>query len=74
VVADRGRLGIEVTARDGEPGIADLQRAMEDGYTTAQGLGLGLSSARRLMDEFTVASSAGAGTRVTMRKWAHDAE
>lgn len=74
VVAESGRVGIEVIARDGEPGIPDVQRAMADGYTTARGLGLGLSSARRLMDEFTVASSAGAGTRVTMRKWAHDAE
>jgi serine/threonine-protein kinase RsbT len=74
VVADRGRLGIAVIARDEEPGIPDVETAMQDGYTTARGLGLGLSGARRLMDEFTVASSAGGGTRVTMKKWTHDAE
>lgn len=72
VVREGDRLGIAVVARDEEPGIADVETAMEDGYTTARGLGLGLSSARRLMDEFEIASSAGAGTRVTMRKWAHD--
>jgi serine/threonine-protein kinase RsbT len=74
VVSDRGRLGVAVMARDDQPGIPDVGAALEDGYTTARGLGLGLSSARRLMDEFEIASSAGAGTRVTMKKWAHDSQ
>jgi serine/threonine-protein kinase RsbT len=73
-VADPRRVGIAVLARDQEPGIADVDAALRDGYSTGRGLGLGLSSARRLMDEFTVASSAGGGTRVSMKKWAHDPE
>ncbi len=74
VVEDGGRVGIEVVARDDDPGIPDVEKAMEDGWSTAPGLGLGLSSARRLMDEFALASSAGTGTRVTMTKWIHDPE
>lgn len=64
-----GRRGIEVVARDEGPGIADVERAMQDGFTTGQGLGLGLPGARRLMDEFELDSRPGDGTRVTMRKW-----
>jgi serine/threonine-protein kinase RsbT len=64
-----GHRGIEVVARDGGPGIADLERAMEDGYTTGRGLGLGLPGARRLMDEFEITSEVGGGTTVVMRKW-----
>jgi serine/threonine-protein kinase RsbT len=64
-----GRRGIEVTARDEGPGIADIDRAMEDGYTTDRGLGLGLPGARRLMDEFEITSEVGRGTTVVMRKW-----
>lgn len=72
VVTERGRVGVAVVASDEQPGISDVKTAMSDGYTTARGLGLGLSSARRLVDEFEIASSAGAGTRVTMKKWADD--
>ncbi|MBI4263460.1 MAG: anti-sigma regulatory factor [Acidobacteria bacterium] len=70
VVEGRGRRELVVLARDRGPGIPDLHRAMEDGYSTAGGLGLGLSSARRLMDEFGVVSTVGKGTMVTMKKWA----
>lgn len=63
------RLGILIVARDQGPGIPDLQLAMQDGYSTSGGLGLGLPGARRLMDEFDIQSQVGAGTTVTMRKW-----
>ena len=65
----RGRQGIRVIARDQGPGIADLERAMTDGYTTGGGLGLGLPGARRLVDEFDIETAPGAGTTVTLVKW-----
>jgi len=73
-VEEGGRRGIVVVAHDDGRGIADVEAAMQDGYSTARGLGLGLglSSARRLMDDFALVSAAGAGTTVTMKKWAHD--
>ena len=66
---NRGRQGIRVIARDQGPGIADLERAMTDGYTTGGGLGLGLPGARRLVDEFDIETAPGAGTTVTLVKW-----
>lgn len=69
-VADNGgRRGIVVVARDEGPGIADIERAMRDGYSTGKSLGLGLPGARRLMDDFEIVSAVGEGTTVTMRKW-----
>lgn len=70
VVEERGRRGIVVVASDANPGIADVEDAMTDGWSSSRGLGLGLPSARRLMDEFAIASALGAGTTVTMTKWA----
>ncbi len=64
-----GRNAIEVTARDEGPGIADLAVAMQDGWSSGRGLGLGLPGARRLMDEFRIDSQVGKGTCVVMRKW-----
>lgn len=64
------RRGIIVIARDEGPGIPDLALAMQDGYSTGKGLGLGLPGARRLMDEFEIVSAVGKGTTVTMKKWA----
>ncbi|MGH9167551.1 MAG: anti-sigma regulatory factor [Acidimicrobiia bacterium] len=61
--------GIVVIARDRGPGIENLRRAMEDGYSTSRGLGVGLPGARRLMDEFQIVSEPGKGTTVTMKKW-----
>ena len=58
-----------MVARDTGPGIPDLELALTDGYSTCEGLGLGLPGARRLMDEFAVASEPGRGTTVTMAKW-----
>jgi serine/threonine-protein kinase RsbT len=65
---DGVRRAIVVTARDDGPGIADVERAMQDGYSTAKSLGLGLPGARRLMDELRVDSTLGKGTTIVMRK------
>jgi serine/threonine-protein kinase RsbT len=65
----RGRRGIRVVASDRGPGIEDVDRAMQDGYTTGGGLGLGLPGARRLVDDFVVDSQPGRGTTVTLVKW-----
>jgi serine/threonine-protein kinase RsbT len=72
LVRQAGRRGLVVVASDDGPGIADLDRALEDGYSTGRGMGLGLPGARRLMDEFEIDSSPGQGTTVTMRKWTPD--
>jgi serine/threonine-protein kinase RsbT len=69
VAADTGRKGIRVTFTDEGPGIADLTLAMTDGWTTGDGLGLGLSGARRLVDEFELMSEPGGGTSVIVAKW-----
>lgn len=64
------RRGLLIVARDQGPGIPDLTLAMQDGYSTGNGFGVGLPGTRRLMDEFEIASEPGRGTTVTMRKWA----
>jgi serine/threonine-protein kinase RsbT len=69
LVPNGDRHGVEVIARDAGPGIPDIARAMQDGYSTSGGLGLGLPGAKRLMDEFEVISVVGQGTTVTMKKW-----
>ncbi len=61
--------GVAVVARDAGPGIADIDLALTDGYTTYGGLGLGLPGCRRLMDEFDISSEVGRGTTVTMTRW-----
>jgi anti-sigma regulatory factor (Ser/Thr protein kinase) len=69
-VVDEPRRGLVVIARDAGPGIADVERAMQDGFSTARGLGLGLSSAQRLVDDFELVSARNRGTTVTLKKWA----
>jgi serine/threonine-protein kinase RsbT len=69
VLNDRGRQGIEVIASDHGPGIADVELAMQDGFTTGNGLGLGLPGTRRLVDEFELRTERGSGTRVRLVKW-----
>jgi serine/threonine-protein kinase RsbT len=69
VVQDGTRRGVRVVARDEGPGIADLEKALTDGYTTGGGLGLGLPGARRLVDDFDIQTAPGEGTRVTLVKW-----
>jgi serine/threonine-protein kinase RsbT len=67
---DNGRRhGIQIVFADQGPGIADLELAFTDGYTTGGGLGLGLSGARRLVDEFDIDTAAGRGTSITVIKW-----
>jgi serine/threonine-protein kinase RsbT len=65
------RYGIVVIASDAGPGIRDIDAALSDDYSGRGGLGLGLPGARRLMDEFEIASGPDGGTTVTMRKWRH---
>jgi serine/threonine-protein kinase RsbT len=69
IVERNGTRGVLVIARDEGPGIPNIEQAMRDGFSTAGSLGLGLPGARRLMDEFEIASTVGQGTTVTMRKW-----
>ena len=68
-VTNGRRTGVRVTFTDDGPGIADLELALTDGYTTGTGLGLGLSGARRLVDEFEIETKVGEGTRVVATKW-----
>jgi serine/threonine-protein kinase RsbT len=67
---EANRVGLVVTARDSGPGIPDVERAMQDGFSTGKGLGLGLPGARRLMDDFSIESAVGQGTTIVMKKWA----
>jgi serine/threonine-protein kinase RsbT len=64
-----GRSGVRIVFEDQGPGIADIEKALQDGYTTGGGLGLGLGGAKRLVSEFEIVSSPGAGTRVTITRW-----
>lgn len=66
---ETGRHGILIVAKDDGPGIPDIELAMRDGYSTAKSLGVGLPGAKRVMDEFDLASAVGKGTTVTMKKW-----
>jgi serine/threonine-protein kinase RsbT len=64
-----GRRGVVVVAQDDGPGIADIELAMRDGFSTTKSLGLGLPGAKRVMDDFELVSLPGHGTTVTMKKW-----
>ena len=66
---DGTRNGLRLTFEDNGPGIPDIELALTDGYTTGNGLGLGLSGARRLTNEFQIESKVGVGTRVTITRW-----
>jgi serine/threonine-protein kinase RsbT len=63
------RRGVRLIFEDKGPGIADIELALRDGYTTGGGLGLGLSGSKRLVNEFDIVSKVGEGTRVTITKW-----
>jgi serine/threonine-protein kinase RsbT len=63
------RRGVRLTFEDQGPGIPDIQTALKDGYTSGNGLGLGLGGARRLVNDFTIESSPGQGTRVMIARW-----
>jgi serine/threonine-protein kinase RsbT len=64
-----GAIGLQITAIDAGPGIPDIRKALEDGYTTSGALGAGLPGVRRMMDEFDIQSAPGEGTRVVIVKW-----
>jgi serine/threonine-protein kinase RsbT len=68
-IEDNGRRGLRVTFEDQGPGIADVNAAMRDGFTTGGGLGLGLGGAKRLVNEFDIWTAVGQGTRVAITRW-----
>jgi serine/threonine-protein kinase RsbT len=68
-VSDASRRGVRLIFMDHGPGIANLALAMTDGWTSGNGLGLGLSGARRLVNEFEIQSTVGVGTRVAVTRW-----
>jgi serine/threonine-protein kinase RsbT len=69
ILREGTRRGVQLTFSDNGPGITDLKMAMTDGYTTGGGLGLGLSGAKRLSNEFSIESTPGNGTTVTLARW-----
>lgn len=69
IVENGLKRGVKLTFEDKGPGIADLKLALTDGYTTGNGMGLGLSGSRRLVSEFDIDSKPGEGTRVSVTKW-----
>jgi serine/threonine-protein kinase RsbT len=69
IVRDGDREGLRLTFEDQGPGIPDVERALEDGYSTGGGMGLGLPGARRLANEFALKSTVGVGTCVTITRW-----
>ena len=69
VLRNGQRRGVRLTFSDTGPGIRDIDQAMRDGFTTGNGLGLGLSGAKRLCNEFDIKSVPGAGTTVTIARW-----
>lgn len=69
VVSSGARHAVQAIFVDSGPGIADIQRALGDGYSTGSGLGMGLGGSKRLVNEFDIESEVGRGTRVTIRQW-----
>ncbi|HKU37171.1 MAG TPA: anti-sigma regulatory factor [Polyangiales bacterium] len=69
VLEGDGRKGLRLMFEDQGPGIPDIQQALKDGFTTGDGMGLGLGGARRLMNEFDIVSAPGQGTRVSVIRW-----
>jgi serine/threonine-protein kinase RsbT len=69
IVQNGARRGVRIVFEDQGPGIADIEQALKDGYTTGKGMGLGLGGARRLSNEFAIVSEPAKGTRVTIARW-----
>lgn len=69
IVTNGNKSGVKLIFEDEGPGISDLELALKDGYTSGQGLGMGLGGARRLSNEFEIDSKPGKGTRVAITKW-----
>lgn len=68
-VAEQDRIGLKIIAEDQGPGIKNIAKAMEDGYSSSGGLGAGLPGVKRLMDEFSIQSEVGVGTTIITYKW-----
>lgn len=69
ILEENGRVGLRITFRDEGPGIPDIKLAMTDGWTSGSGLGLGLTGAKRLVNEFELDTEPGKGTRITITRW-----
>ncbi|PLT27904.1 anti-sigma regulatory factor [Peribacillus deserti] len=69
ILGKNPKVGIKITATDNGPGIENINKALEPGYTTSGGLGVGLSGVNKLMDEFFIESAVGTGTSITVTKW-----
>jgi serine/threonine-protein kinase RsbT len=69
VVEETGRRGLRIVFEDRGPGIADVEQAMRDGFTSGSGLGLGLGGAKRLSNEFKIETAPGSGTKITIARW-----
>lgn len=69
ILDESGKVGLRLTFRDEGPGIPDIKLAMTDGWTSGSGLGLGLTGAKRLVDEFELDTEPGKGTRITITRW-----
>lgn len=69
LLSDGSRLGLRLVFADQGPGIPNLELAMSDGWTSGNGLGMGLSGARRLVNDFDIETRVGAGTRVSIARW-----
>lgn len=69
LIEQGGRRGVRLTFEDKGPGISDIEQALKDGFTSGKGMGLGLGGAKRLCNEFSIASTPGEGTKVTIARW-----
>lgn len=69
LVTNNSRNGLRLTFEDKGPGIADIEQALKDGFTSGSGLGLGLGGSKRLVNEFEIASRPGEGTRIAITRW-----
>lgn len=69
IVNGMAKSGLKLTFADNGPGIPDIERALKDGFTTGSGMGLGLGGSKRLVNEFSIESEAGKGTKVTVVRW-----
>ena len=68
-ISSGARSGLRLTFEDHGPGIADIEQALRDGFTTGSGMGLGLGGSKRLVNEFSIQSEVGKGTKVTVARW-----
>jgi serine/threonine-protein kinase RsbT len=69
MVSNNGKAGLRLTFEDNGPGIPDIEQALKDGFTTGSGMGLGLGGSKRLVNEFSIESEVGRGTKITITRW-----